>query len=101
MYLPTYMFEWQLQPKDPAYLKITQTINQAMRSGDQSTLVKSPVLQFTLCCNTYTSLMIDTDINYGHRTAYPESVTGAPSDDSLSIFHYLSDTDSVDAVVVP
>lgn len=43
--------------------------------------------------------MIDMDINYRDRIAYPQSVTGTPSDDNLSIFHYLSDTDSVDAVV--
>lgn len=45
--------------------------------------------------------MIDMDINCRDRTAYPQSVTGAPLDDNLSIFHYLSDTDSVDADVAP
>lgn len=48
--------------------------------------------------------MIDMDINYmrTHRIAYhPQSVGSAPSDDNLSIFHYLSDTDSVDTVVDP
>lgn len=68
----------------------------------QHALAQTPLLQFTLHCNTHPLWLTWILITRTHRTAYPQSVTtSTSSDDNLSMFHYLSDTDSVDTVVAP